>query len=406
MIKTIIIVFSILINCTLKAQFLTQAAQDPLLKSIAVRLINLRDYQSDCDLSRSLQYDRSMRSVATITTKKVPTDTLCGFYYHFKTHDNFRKNALDFTSFYGSTHYLSINGSVSKTSFSEKPDRFRGIFIKNLYVPAIQCSSAFYYVTPYQIGELINKTIKDYNTKIIQSPDTIINKENCLRFILSTNKNQVTTKIELCFHKKELYPIYYRKDIMLTKGSQYTIAIFSNSKVNFELPKDFFSENNLLGKNWKVNNPEFPTNNSIKVGESAPDWNLPVLGKEGTLSSKSLRGKYILMEFTATWCGHCVEAVKAMNSFEDRFANNKGITIVSIFSSEIDKKEQVQSFIKQHHGKSTILYSAKDVGENYHVSGYPIFFIISPEGKIFKNYLGYSKDVETEIINDINELIK
>jgi len=394
----------LLISCTLKAQLLPQTPQITLLKTIAGQLNTFRVYQSDCDLTVSLPYGRSLQSVATITTKKVEGDTLCGFYYHFNTHEGFRKNASDFSSYYNKAHYISINGSVNKTGFSENPERFRIKYIQNGYVPPIQHSSSYYYVTPYQISELITRTLKSNNPKISQKPDTIINKQICLKFILTTAENQATTKIELNFHKKEFYPVYYRKDIIHSMGGQYTTALFSNSKTNFGLPENYFSEEYLLGKDWKKNNPESPANISLKAGEPAPDWSLPVLGEEKNLSSKSLRGKYILIEFTATWCGHCAEAVKAMNTFEDRFAKNKNITIVSIFSSEIDKKEQVQSFTAQNHSKSTILYSAKDVGDKYQVRAYPSFFIVSPEGKIIKNYRGYSKNVETEIINELNKL--
>jgi len=138
----------------------------------------------------------------------------------------------------------------------------------------------------------------------------------------------------------------------------------------------------------------------------APDWKLPVLGKDESLSSKGLRGKYILMEFTATWCGHCWEAVEAMNRFEDIFKNCSDIAIVSVFSSEIDKKEHIVKFAKQHNARSTMLYAAKEVGDMYQVSSYPNFLIISPEGKILKNYKGYDQSTARKIIENLNELIK
>ena len=209
--KVIVVIFVVFINCMLKAQFLLQPPQNPILKSIANTMINYHDYQADCDLTFSMAHERHIRVVSTIIAKQVPGDTLCGFYYHFQTHKDFRQNNSDYTSFYNNAHYISVNGSVKKTSYIDKPKRFSRMYIDNGYIPAIQRSSSYYYVTPYSLGELIHEKFKDYNTQITQTPDTLIDKINCLRFFIVTQEKRVTTTIELCFQKDKLYPVYYQK---------------------------------------------------------------------------------------------------------------------------------------------------------------------------------------------------
>jgi len=121
------------------------------------------------------------------------------------------------------------------------------------------------------------------------------------------------------------------------------------------------------------------------------------------LTNKRLLGKYVLMEFTATWCIHCIKAAEMMNRLEDKFKNSKNIAILSIFSSDIDKKEGVLKFAEKFDLHSTILYSANQVGEKYYIASYPNFLIISPKGKVLMNFSGYNETLEKNIINVLSE---
>jgi thioredoxin-related protein len=95
-----------------------------------------------------------------------------------------------------------------------------------------------------------------------------------------------------------------------------------------------------------------------------------------------------------------------MNRFEDEFKNAGNIEILSIYSSDIDKKESIERFVNKLNSKSTILYAASNVGKSYNVKGYPKFFIISPEGEVIRYFRGYSLNVEKDIIDTLSKLIE
>ena len=116
-----------------------------------------------------------------------------------------------------------------------------------------------------------------------------------------------------------------------------------------------------------------------------------------------MHGKYILLEFTATWCAHCIHAAEMMNRLEERFQDNEDVAIVSIFSSYIDKKEGILKFAKKFDLQSTILYSASHTGKQYQIFSYPSFMIISPKEKVLMYFGGYNKTVENNIINVLSE---
>lgn len=187
--------------------------------------------------------------------------------------------------------------------------------------------------------------------------------------------------------------------------NSFQIAYFRNTKVNLSLPDKYFSEENLLPKGWQDENiPVMNKNSGSLIGEKAPEWSLTILDKDEKLSNNDLLGKYILLEFTATWCAHCMEAAEIMNRLEDKFKNSKDVAILSIFSSNIDKKEGIQKFAEKFNLKSMILYSASDVGERYRIYSYPNFIIVSPKGKVLMNFQEYNSTLEKNIINVLSEL--
>ena len=185
---------------------------------------------------------------------------------------------------------------------------------------------------------------------------------------------------------------------------QSVVLTLSGTKVDQPLPANYFSEENLFGRKLGKNNKEIE-NKQLKIGELVPDWELPVLGKKINCSGKELRGKYILLEFTGTWCPHCWDAVKMMNRLEDEFKGNNKLSILSVFSTDIDNEERITKFANEQKIKSTILYSAKSLGDKYFVVSYPTFFIINPAGKLVLTIAGYSQEVESEIADYLKKNI-
>ena len=386
------------------------------LKTITEELSSYTTYQSNCNYTFSMPFGDALNFETSIVTQQIPTDTLCGFYYSFETNENFRnENFGDFTMYFKSAVYNSYKSNIKRTSFKEKPEAFVDLKVGKGYRPAIQRSSSLYYITPYQLANKINELIEDSNSIVVQMPDTTIRNEACVRFTIETEKESdilgskmtVKSNFDLCFHKKNLYPVFYKVYVKSDFRNQYRIALFSDTRVNFSLPDNYFSEKNLLPENWQdENTPVINKNPGSLIGEKAPHWNLPVLNSSDYLSNNDLHGKYILMEFTATWCVHCIEAAKMMNRLEDRFGDSEKIALLSIFSSHIDKKEGIQKFAEKFNLNSKILYSASVIGEKYQIYSYPNFVIISPEGKVFMNFPGYSEGVEKNLANVLTELIK
>ncbi len=137
-------------------------------------------------------------------------------------------------------------------------------------------------------------------------------------------------------------------------------------------------------------------NGLLAVGDMAPDWTLKdAAGVTHTLSDK--KGKVVVMDFWATWCGPCKAAMPAVQRLHKKLGGES----VEIFGVNTFERGDAPGYMKKSGFTYGCLLKGDSVATKYNVSGIPTFYVIGPDGKILWNAVGFSAEHEKEIADVI-----
>jgi len=140
-------------------------------------------------------------------------------------------------------------------------------------------------------------------------------------------------------------------------------------------------------------------------GAPLPDFTLSDMeGKTHTLSD--YRGKVVMLNFWATYCGPCIKEMPSMQRLKEKMAG-KEFTILAVNMAE--QKSNVDAFfIKQKIkvGFPILLDPEGEVVEKWMISAVPTTFIIDPKGEIRYALFGGLEWDSDDVINTLNMLWK
>lgn len=113
------------------------------------------------------------------------------------------------------------------------------------------------------------------------------------------------------------------------------------------------------------------------VNERAPPIALPLLSGKSTWSLP--KGKVVILDFWATWCGPCEGVRHALEDFR-RKKENSAVEIAGITNEDM---ATVKAFYRNRNPPYTILIDAtNDIGLKYRVAGYPTLVVIDRDGMV------------------------
>ena len=118
----------------------------------------------------------------------------------------------------------------------------------------------------------------------------------------------------------------------------------------------------------------------------APDFSLKDI-KGNAVSLSDHKGKVVIIDFWATWCGPCRMGIPDFVALQSEYDEDLVILGVSVDQGDLSV---VPSFAKEYKINYPVLYATMEVVQSYGgISGIPTSFIIDRDGKVRNRVVGY-----------------
>lgn len=142
----------------------------------------------------------------------------------------------------------------------------------------------------------------------------------------------------------------------------------------------------------------------IKGDKKAPDFSLIDLNSE-KVGLKQFKGKIILLNFWATWCGPCKEEMPSLEVLYQQF-KEKNFVLLAI-SVDYEGLKPVKEFIDKHHYTFPVLLDPNcETLDLFEIKGIPTTFLIDKKGRMVGKAIGPRDWKSPDAISLINLLIQ
>ena len=139
----------------------------------------------------------------------------------------------------------------------------------------------------------------------------------------------------------------------------------------------------------------------MPAANPAPDFNL--IGMDGeTHTLEDLKGKFVLVNFWATWCNPCKVEMPLLEKLHQTLKSEK-FTVLGLHVGP--GPENIEEF-KKLMPISFPIYVDMDLEVNWGVPGLPTTFLMDPEGKLIYRAVGKREFASDEMVNFLKSQIE
>lgn len=230
-----------------------------------------------------------------------------------------------------------------------------------------------------------------------------------------TEYNDIKTEKEI----PDSLPVLQKKEMRITKNYNYRKSIFKDKVLDYQLTA--YMKKNIglvsadtkfaeaLMKDYKTvcRNSEYISiidkvyeqANKLVKGNDAPDFTL--INKEGKqVSLSSFKGKIVYIDFWATWCMPCIDAMNRSQELTEKFKDRNDI--VFLYVNVRDDMVKWKGYLVKEKTEGIHLFADKEQSEKlYHVYnfvGIPHYTLIDRNGKIINPNAESPEKVEAKIL--------
>lgn len=148
-----------------------------------------------------------------------------------------------------------------------------------------------------------------------------------------------------------------------------------------------------------------PVDVGIDIGQTPPDFTLTTLSGE-TVTLSELKGKKVMLNFWASWCGPCKAEMPHMEQYYKKQKDSDNIEVIAVNLTSAERKglEAVESFVDAYSLTFPIpLDEDGQVMKNYEVITIPTTYLIGTDGTVAQMIRG---PMDEETMRDLIDQIR
>jgi thiol-disulfide isomerase/thioredoxin len=245
----------------------------------------------------------------------------------------------------------------------------------------------------FQYGERMNSGL-DSIAKRRQFYQPMAKQKFCNAGLLQSEHGLALLKYNLGY---QLFQKYGTQEQMLATSFVDKMKMICNDTVraifaldrmqqitNYELFKSIYSLIKIVCNNFKQAYQKKVDELTV-YAKGAPAYNFSLKDtKDQTYSLSDFKGKVVVMDIWAMWCGPCLAEKPLFQKVEEAFKDRDDIVFIGVSHDGLNRKDVWKNFVEKKGWKNIELLANYDesIGKYYKVEGIPRFMIFDKEGKI------------------------
>lgn len=139
-----------------------------------------------------------------------------------------------------------------------------------------------------------------------------------------------------------------------------------------------------------------------RIGHTVPDLKLNALGKRRTVGLAEFRGKIVVLDFWASWCGTCLPPIDRMQELVRSHPEwDKRVALVTV-SVDAERDDAIRVIEKRKWNQTQNVAMDYDAAQKFGVRALPALVIIAADGKIATMGGSHALNLEKEIQQLLN----